>query len=368
MSLSRGYSAVDRALHHVAFTLPGVQRTLADLETDLYRRQLATVVSRDEVFVTGVPRAGTTLVLELLYGTGEFASFTYRDMPFILSPLLWRRFSKSRQLQGKRAERAHGDGMEVSYDSPEAFEEVAWLALLGRHILRKDTLAPVPRQAMTPEAAEGLQTLVRKLLLAAAPEVGERQPLRYLSKNNANLSRLRVIEALFPSARVLVVYRNPLAQVASLAGQHERFLAEHASDAFSRRYMRWIGHFEFGANLRPIDFDGQYSRNGVPQDADTTFWLDYWTAAYRHALDKRGPRVHFVDFDALLAEPGPSLERLARIVGLRDAGRLVAAAATLRKPTVQPLVPENAPLPVLQAAQAVHRELQDAAAADGKPD
>lgn len=368
MSLSKGYSAVDRALHHVAFTVPGVQRALADLETDLYRRQLAAVVSRDEVFVTGVPRAGTTLVLELLYGTGEFASFTYRDMPFILSPLLWRRFSKSRQLQGKRAERAHGDGMEVSYDSPEAFEEVAWLALMGRHILQEDTLAPVPRRAMTREAAEGLQTLVRKLLLAAAPEDGERQPLRYLSKNNANLSRLQVLEALFPSARVLVVYRNPLAQVASLAGQHQRFLAEHASDAFSRRYMRWIGHFEFGANLRPIDFDGQYSRDGVPRDADTTFWLEYWTAAYRHALEKRGPRVYFVDFDALLAEPGASLERLARIVGLRDSGRLRAAAATLRKPTVQPLVPENVPRPVLQAAQAVHRRLQDAAAADGKPD
>lgn len=368
MSLSKGYSAVDRALHHVAFTLPGVQRTLADLETDLYRRQLEAVVSRDEVFVTGVPRAGTTLVLELLYGTGEFASFTYRDMPFILSPLLWRRFSKSRQVPGKRAERAHGDGVEVSYDSPEAFEEVAWLALLGSHILREDTLAPVPRQAMTPEAAEGLQTLVRKLLLAAAPENGGRRPLRYLSKNNANLSRLRVIGALFPSARVLVVYRNPLAQVASLIGQHRRFLAEHAADAFSQRYMRWIGHFEFGANLRPIDFDGQYSRDGVPRDADTTFWLEYWTAAYRYALDKRGARVHFIDFDALLTEPGPSLERLGRIVGIRDAGRLKAAASTLRKPTVRPLEPENVPLPVLQAAQAVHRELQDAAAADGKPD
>ena len=365
MSLSNGYNAVDRALHHVAFTLPGVQRTLADLETDLYRRQLEAVVSRDEVFITGVPRAGTTLLLELLYGTGEFVSFTYRDMPFILSPLLWRRFSKSRRLQGKRAERAHGDGMEITYDSPEAFEEVAWLAHMGRHIVRKETLAPVPRKAMTHEAATGLQTLVRKLLLATAPESAGDRPLRYLSKNNANLSRLRVIKALFPSARVLVVYRNPLAQAASLLGQHRRFLAEHASDPFSRRYMRWIGHFEFGANLRPIDFEGQYSRDGVP-DADTTFWLEYWTAAYRHALERRGDRVHFVDFDALLAEPGASLERLARIVGVRDAGRLRAAAATLRKPTAKPLAPENVPLPVLQAAQAVHRELRDAAAADDR--
>jgi hypothetical protein len=367
MSLSKGYSAVDRALHHVAFTLPGVQRTLADLETDLYRRQLEAVESRDEVFVTGVPRAGTTLVLELLYGTGEFASFTYRDMPFILSPLLWRRFSKSRQVEGQRTERAHGDGMEVSYDSPEAFEEVAWLALMGPHILREDTLAPVPREAMTPAAAEGLQTLVRKLLLAAAPEKSGRGALRYLSKNNANLSRLQVIEKLFPTARILVVFRDPLAQVASLVGQHRRFLAEHAQDAFSRRYMRWIGHFEFGQNLRPIDFDGRYGREGVPKDADSGFWLDYWTAAYRHALEKRGSRGHFVDFDDLLARPVPSLERLARIAGIRDAARLAAAATTLRQPTVRPLQADNLPPAILEAAQAVHRQLKAAAAGDDQP-
>ena len=364
MSLSKGYSAVDRALHHVAFTLPGVQRALADLETDLYRRQLKSVVSRDEVFVTGVPRAGTTLVLELLYGTREFASFTYRDMPFILSPLLWRRFSKSRQVEGKREERAHGDGMQVSYDSPEAFEEVAWLSLMGGHILREDTLAPVSRQAMTPEAADGLQMLVRKLLLAAGPRADGSRPLRYLSKNNANLSRLRVISALFPTARLLVVYRNPLAQVASLVGQHRRFLAEHAEHAFSRRYMRWIGHYEFGENLRPIDFDGRYSRDGVPQEAGNAFWLEYWTAAYRHALENEGTRVHFVDFDALLADPGPSLERLARVAGIRDVARLKAAAGTLRKPTVRPLQPENVPPPVLEAAQDVHRRLKAAAARD----
>ncbi len=30
----------------------------------------------------------------------------------------------------------------------------------------------------------------------------------------------------------------------------------HARDPFARRYMEAIGHYDFGANLRPIDFDG----------------------------------------------------------------------------------------------------------------
>src|SRR5688572_33205166 len=101
MSLSRSYSLVDRALHHVAFSLPVVQRTLGELESDLYRKQLDAVTSRNEVFVTGLPRAGTTLVLELLYQTGQFASFTYREMPFILAPPMWRPLAASSGHAGK---------------------------------------------------------------------------------------------------------------------------------------------------------------------------------------------------------------------------------------------------------------------------
>lgn len=360
MSYAKNYSLVDRALHHVAFSLPFVQRTLGELENDLHRRELEGVVSRNELFITGVPRAGTTLVLELLYGTGEFASFTYRQMPFILAPLLWRRLSMSSRKEGVRAERAHGDGMEVSYDSPEAFEEVAWLAFLGDYILRERTLAPVPPDAVTPEAAAGLQTLVRKLLLASqGPDTGT--PRRYLSKNNANISRLRALERIFPTARVLVVFRDPLAQVASLMAQHRRFLAEHAEDHFSQRYMRWIGHFEFGANFRPIDFEGRYARDGVVSEPDIGFWLDYWASAYRHALEAGSAQVSFVDYDRLLASPAASLERLASLAAVRNIEHLAAASVTLRAPTVQPARPDALPAESWKAAQEVHEKLRAAA-------
>lgn len=361
MSYAKNYSLVDRALHHVAFSLPLVQRTLGELENDLYRRELAGVASRDELFVTGVPRAGTTLILELLYGTGEFASFTYREMPFILAPLLWQRMSMSSRREGVRAERAHGDGMEVSYDSPEAFEEVAWLAFLGEQILRERTLLPVPPGAVTPEAVSGLQTLVRKLLLASKG-TDSMPPRRYLSKNNANISRLRALERVFPTARVLVVFRDPLAQVASLMAQHRRFLAEHAEDRFSQRYMRWIGHFEFGANFRPIDFEGRYARDGVVREPDVAFWLDYWVSAYRHALEAGSPQVSFVDFDRLMATPAASLDRLATLAAVRDGRHLAAAASTLRAPTIKPMRPDTLPAESWKAAQEVHQRLRVAAA------
>lgn len=361
MPFSKGYSGIDRVLHHVAFSLPLVQRTLSDLENDLYRGELEEITSRDEVFVTGLPRAGTTLVLELLYGTGEFATFTYRDMPFILSPLLWRRFSQSSRRQGTRAERAHGDGVEVSYDSPEAFEEVAWLAWLGKQILREHTLAPVPPESVTPEAAAALRMLVRKRLLASSQETGGAR-LRYLSKNNANISRLGALERLFPTARVLVVFRDPLAQVNSLMAAHHRFLNEHGEDRFSERYMRWIGHYEFGANFRPIDFGGRMWADGLPREPDADFWLEYWTAAYGHVLSAGSPQVRLVDFDRLCREPAIGLQGLAELAAVRDVAHLASAEGTLRKARSHPLSADAVSRPVLEAAQEIHRRLQEAAA------
>src|SRR5262245_60775259 len=184
MPFSNNYSFVDRALHYFAFGAPFVQKALCELENDLFKGELERVVSSNEVFVTGLPRAGTTLVLELLYGTGEFETLTYRDMPFILAPLLWGKISGPLRKAGEKVERAHGDGMMVSFESPEAFEEVVWLAFLRRAIVNEHTLSPVARAAVTEELASALQGSVRKLLLRARAPGGSTKP-RYLSKNNA---------------------------------------------------------------------------------------------------------------------------------------------------------------------------------------
>src|SRR5262245_57481160 len=114
MPFSNNYNFVDRALHYFAFGAPFVQKVLCELENDMFQSELERVGSAGEIFVTGLPRAGTTLVLELLYATGEFETFTYRDMPFIMAPLLWDKLSGSFRKAGDKVERAHGDGMTVS--------------------------------------------------------------------------------------------------------------------------------------------------------------------------------------------------------------------------------------------------------------
>lgn len=334
MSHASSYNVLDRALHYLAFSTPLLQRVLSDLECDLFKRELDDVRSRHEVFVTGLPRAGTTLLLELLYGTGEFAAFTYRHMPFVLAPLIWDRIAKSHRRPSRPVERAHGDGVVVSFDSPEAFEEVVWLAYMRRQIVKRRTLAPVTADMITPELACGLRDSVAKLLALSA--ASSKAQARYLSKNNANLSRLDALGRLFPSSTAVVVFREPLDHVSSLQRQHERFSREHAANPFAKHYMGWLGHFEFGDTLKPINFSSWLDDHAALPPLDTHFWLKYWTVAYAHALEHADGNVVFVDFDRLLEEGAPYLGRVAEALDLADPGALTRAADRLRDPTTRP--------------------------------
>ena len=125
-SFEENYSALDRVVHRLAFANRSFQMTATDIETTFLAKRFRHVAVDRPVFITSLPRAGTTLLLEVLTRLPGFVSHCYRDMPFVLAPLLWAAFSRSFRKQGDLKERAHGDGMAVGYDSPEAFEEILW--------------------------------------------------------------------------------------------------------------------------------------------------------------------------------------------------------------------------------------------------
>lgn len=357
MSFSANYSALDRAVHRFAFCSPIVQKVLADVESDLFKAQYSNVQSQNEVFITGLPRAGTTLMLELLFETNEFRSFTYREMPFVLAPLLWSKLSRSFRKEATKQERAHGDGMEISVDSAEAFDEVIWLTYMGQRIVGDDRLSPVVADDVDEEFIEAIRNCVRKLLALSEESEPASPVLRYLSKNNANISRIDGLRKIFPTSKILVVFRHPLAHISSLAKQHERFLKEHAEDSFSKKYMKWIGHYEFGGNFRPIDFDGWLDKDGLPATIDQAFWLKYWNAAYSYALERRSDRVFFVDFDRLLSNGTRTLSAVAESLALADSAALLAAGQRLRSPTTKPVEVDGGLRHEWERAQEIHNQL-----------
>ena len=365
--MKNAYGPLDRLLHRVAFAHPAIQRTLGDVENDLFRARLAGVEVRRPTFVTALPRAGTTLVLELLHRTGAFASFTYRHMPFVLNPLLWDRMSRASRREAVAVERAHGDGMEVSFDSPEAFEEVLWLTHLRDRIVGARGLEPLGAGDVDDEFRTAFESLVRKLVALGAPAGGDGArdgpAPRYLSKNNANVARLPALPAVFPDAVVLCCFRDPATHVASLAAQHRNFSELHGRDPFARRYMAWIGHHDFGANFLPIRVGRTDGAPPGPSGPDDAFWLRYWVDVYAHALDAAPADVAFVDYDALLADPDGGLERLARDARL-DAGaatRLAGQASRLRAPTSAPAGLDALSPDLVDEARALHARLVERA-------
>ena len=89
MRYQERYSRLDRLLHRLAFSSFEVQKALADVEDRLCARRLVGIEIDRPVFITALPRAGTTLLLETLGSLGVFATHTYRNMPFLLVPLFW---------------------------------------------------------------------------------------------------------------------------------------------------------------------------------------------------------------------------------------------------------------------------------------
>jgi len=119
------YTFSSKVLHQIGLGNSAIKEIAFDVDCMVLgpEKKLHEHPSRP-VYVTGLARAGTTILLETLFKTGAFTSLTYRDMPFITAPCLWSRLSGNYRRFSELKERAHGDRLYVNYDSPEAFEEV----------------------------------------------------------------------------------------------------------------------------------------------------------------------------------------------------------------------------------------------------
>ena len=335
MHSSNDYSWLDRLIHRLAFELRPLQRVLIELEDDLYKTQIKAARRGGEVFVTGLPRSGTTLLLNLLYETGEFTTFTYRQMPFLQIPLLWQKISSPFQRAGVKKERAHGDSVAVSFDSPEAFEEAIWLDYLREKIVTEKYLNPITAQDCSKEFVQNFKKTIAKLIALSGLPPGE-QP-RYLSKNNVNISRLTALPKLFPDSIIFVPFREPAAHVSSLIHQHNRFMERHLEDRFSKKYMEWLGHFEFGGNLKPVNYSGWLTeRSFDPSNLTPDFWLDYWIQAYTHVERNLSSKVFLIDYERFLDDGTGLLSKISDCAAISQSHQLEKSVDVLRKPTTSP--------------------------------
>lgn len=343
------YSWLDRTLHTLALNFQSVKIMSFDIERKLAKMNTIDIAKQPHVFVTGLARAGTSILLRILHQTGNFASQTYRDMPFVLSPQVWRRLNSSWRRDIASKERAHADGVMVDFDSVEAFEEVFWLTFAGELYIRDDHLR-------AHSIDKELATLFKDFIAVVISAYGCEGPIRYLSKNNNNILRLQGLARALPAAHIIVSFRSPLQQAHSLLRQHQNFSNLQNVDPFIQKYMRWLGHFEFGRDYRPFTFGDDISRATMKNTDQIHHWLERWTKVYRGVLATLPENAILWDYDAFCADPVHMITALAEKLNL-DVDLLRVAVHEIRpmpsrsaKDTLQPAD--------LAEAQETHSELR----------
>ena len=297
---------------------PTFWRRLGNLETRLLDEILEPVTVQKPIYVSGLARSGSTLLLELLSRHPEATTHRYRDFPLLHTPYWWNRFLSLVPQQAEEAkERAHGDRLLVTSESPEAMEEVLWMAFFAE--LHDSARSSVLTIRERDEAFDRFYVdHIRKLLAV-------RGGSRYLSKANYNVTRIEYLAELFPDSLFVVPIRDPVTHIESLMRQHRKFKALHETDQRLAVHMQRVGHFEFGAIRRLVN-TGDYERVQEIErlwktGEEARGWGKYWASVYSYVAGviqsrKLQDRCLVVRYEDLCAAPVEKLGILSEHCGL----------------------------------------------------
>jgi len=271
------------------------------------------------VYICGLARSGTTILLEMLSEHPDAAFHRYRDFPFIFTPIIWDWFYKRAGARKQAAEeRAHKDGIMVTPESPEAMEEMIWAQFMP-HAHDPSVSNAMGAGDSHPRFERAYSAHIRKLIMArGAP--------RYLSKGNYNLSRMEYLLSLFEDARFIIPVRDPEGHIASLMKQHRLFSSQGAGDPRITEHLGRVGHFEFGPGRLPINFgDLELTRSieGMWEEGqEVRGWARYWASAYGYVARvlQNNPSLReasvVIDYRSLCSRPYESLKQVYAHCGL----------------------------------------------------
>ena len=274
MFKNKNYSFLSKILHHLALGNNFIPEMLHDIEVGLFKNKLKLDNLKSHIFVCGLPRSGSTILMRYIYETKLFASLTYRDMPFVTSPKIWSKISNKIKLNPE-VERIHGDKISINLDSPEALEEVFWRVKLHKQYIFTNKITTHEVDDFT---INEFRNFISLILYKYNKKI-------YLSKNNNNILRLESILKAFPNCLILIPFRDPIYQANSLLSQHKNFTKIQNENKFIKKYMSYLAHYEFGAIHRPFEFvknsEANFNNNSLE------YWLTQWINAYSYLSQEK---------------------------------------------------------------------------------
>jgi Sulfotransferase family len=353
----------DRFAAAVHAAWPGLGPALATLESRTVEIDERTPI-RAPLYICGLARAGTTVLLELFSTLPAFACHRYADFPGLWTPYWWNRLRASLpRAPSTPVERAHRDRLQVTRESPEAFEEVLWMRFFPG--LHRESRSEVF------ESDQHHPTFERHYRAHIAKLVAVRGAQRYLAKGNYNLTRMGYLAGLFPDARFIVPFRDPLGHIGSLMRQDRWFSRAGRESASVRRHLGRVGHFEFGLDKCPIHVGDDVAWRDIGEawrgSAPLQGWIALWNSVYGWLADRLErddslrARCALVSYNQLCAAPEPALRALADHAGV-DPPRIEHWVAqhspTLSAPDYyRPDFDAEETVAIVNATRAVHERL-----------
>lgn len=286
---------------------------LGNLETRLLAEPLAETRIDQPIYIAGLARSGSTLLLEMLAWLPQVVSHRYRDYPALYTPYFWNRFlGYTPQRKATAVERTHRDGILITPESPEAFEEILWMAFFTQ--LHNPRVSAVLEAGTHNPAFEAFyRAHIRKLMLV-------RSGRRYLSKGNYNITRLEYLIELFADARFIIPVREPAWHIASLMKQHALFCKGLQGNPRALSHLQRVGHYEFGLDRRPINTAGEGAVQVIidlwAKGAEVEGWARYWDHIHSYLADalERNSRLReaalIVRYEDLCSAPRETVRKL----------------------------------------------------------
>ena len=262
------YNLLDKLLHQLFLGNIFIKETCFELEKYFFLNNCEDFTLNNHIFISGMPRAGSTVLLNFIYSSNNFASLTYKDMPFLMSPNLLSFLKTKKNFKKKRF---HNDDISINTMSPEALDQ-AFLATFSKKELSKN-----------------YKDYINLIL-------NNYKRKRYISKNNNLLNNLNMIVEDFKNSDILILLRDPIQQSNSLLNKHIQFTNMQKENNFILKYMNFLGHHEFGLGHKSWFLSKKYdNKNSID------YWLEQWLLYFENILSLLGKnnRISFIDYEKL---------------------------------------------------------------------
>ena len=275
-------------------------------ETMVLFKEIRKLKINKPIYITGLARSGTTIILEMLSKHPNLASHQYKNLLIPYCPYWFYKITIKLRIFSKPVERVHMDGIMITKDSPEAVEEIFWRKYF-KHSHNEKYSHIINENTQNPKFEKFYSNHIRKLLIA------QERP-QYLAKNNYNITRMEYLLKIFPSAKFLLIVRNPVDQIASLIKQTKLFMNIERDIPFFHDWLNILGHQEFGYQricINVNDPDGIYKIRKLwsKQKSYVKGWAFYWASIYDFIInqleenDKLRKATLIVKYDELCETP-----------------------------------------------------------------